>query len=163
MLQERKMSDISTRRALLTLMTSAVAALLAAPAVSQALAITVHKDPNCGCCTGWARHLRSAGFQVTIIESQDVEAVKARLKVPGDLASCHTAEISGYAIEGHVPASAVKRMLAERPQAIGLAVPGMPVGSPGMEGGAPVPYDVVLFGADGRRRFMRFSGIREVS
>jgi hypothetical protein len=122
--------------------------------------ITVHKDPTCGCCTGWVRHLQRAGFTTNVIDTKELDPVKQRLGVPDDLAACHTAEVSGYVVEGHVPASAVKRLLAERPSATGLAVPGMPVGSPGMEGGEPETYDVVLFGPDGRRPYMRFRGDR---
>ena len=108
--------------------------------------ITVHKDPNCGCCSGWVQHLQKAGFPTKGVDTTDLDAVKTRLGVPDDLAACHTAEASGYIIEGHVPAVALKRFLAEKPDATGLAVPGMPIGSPGMEGSAPEPYDVVLFG-----------------
>lgn len=122
--------------------------------------ITVHKDPTCGCCTGWVRHLQRAGFTTNVIDTKELDPVKQRLGVPDDLAACHTAEASNYVVEGHVPASAVKRLLAERPSATGLAVPGMPVGSPGMEGGEPETYDVVLFGPDGRRPYMRFRGDR---
>ena len=88
--------------------------------------------------------------------------MKTRLGVPEDLAACHTAEISGYVIEGHVPAEALRRFLAEKPNAAGLAVPGMPIGSPGMEGGTPEKYDVVLFGANGRRTYMSFVGEQSV-
>ena len=87
--------------------------------------------------------------------------MKTRLGVPDDLAACHTAEVSGYVIEGHVPAIALKRLLAEKPDATGLAVPGMPIGSPGMEGGTAEKYEVVLFGPSGRRSYMRFLGGRE--
>jgi hypothetical protein len=124
-------------------------------------AITVHKDPACGCCSGWVEHLRSAGFAVTTIETTRLNAVKARLGVPADLASCHTAEVAGYVVEGHVPAVALNRLLTELPSAIGLAVPGMPAGSPGMEGDTPEPYEVVLFGRGQRRPYMRFVGDRE--
>jgi hypothetical protein len=124
-------------------------------------AITVHKDPNCGCCAGWVQHLQRSGFVTTVIETKDIDAVKTRLAVPDDLAACHTAEVSGYVIEGHVPASALKRLLGEKPNATGLAVPGMPVGSPGMEGGQPEPYEVILFGPAGRRTYARFLGGRE--
>jgi hypothetical protein len=85
-----------------------------------------------------------------------MRAVKAKLGVPPDLASCHTAEIDGYVVEGHVPASAIKRLISDKPQARGLAVPGMPVGSPGMEGGEPETYDVILFNADTRQTFGRY-------
>jgi hypothetical protein len=118
--------------------------------------ITIHRDPNCGCCSGWVQHLQKAGFPTKVLDTTDLEAVKTRLGVPDDLAACHTAEAWGYIIEGHVPAVALKRLLAEKPDATGLAVPGMPVGSPGMEGGTPEPYEVVLFGPAGRRSFIRF-------
>jgi hypothetical protein len=124
-------------------------------------AITVHKDPNCGCCSGWVQHLQKAGFVTKVLETRDIDAVKTRLGVPEDLAACHTAEVSGYVIEGHVPAAALRRFLTEKPHAAGLAVPGMPIGSPGMEGGSPEPYQVVLFGPEGRRTYARFLGDRE--
>ena len=126
-------------------------------------ALRVSKDPNCGCCSGWVEHVRASGFSVEVVELADLAPLKARLKIPRRLASCHTGEIADYAIEGHVPASAIKRLLAERPKAIGLAVPGMPVGSPGMEvAGAPnEAYDVMIFGAFGQRVFGRYSGAKE--
>jgi hypothetical protein len=122
--------------------------------------ITVHRDPNCGCCLGWVQHLQRAGFRTKVLETKDVDAVKTRLGVPDDLAACHTAEVAGYVVEGHVPAAALKRFLAEKPNATGLAVPGMPIGSPGMEGGKPETYEVVLFEPNGRRTYMRFLGDR---
>ena len=122
--------------------------------------ITVHKDPSCGCCSGWVKHLQQAGFAVATIETADLEPVKTRLGVPADLAACHTAQIGGYVIEGHVPAISLRRLLDENPSAAGLAVPGMPIGAPGMEGGRPEPYEVVLFGPAGRRTYMRFVGDR---
>jgi hypothetical protein len=109
------------------------------------------------------RHVKNAGFTVTVEETADLQAVRRRLGVPDDLAACHTAEIAGYVIEGHVPASAIRRLLERRPTAVGLAVPGMPAGSPGMEGGTPQKYDVVLFGASGRETFLQFVGIRIAS
>lgn len=122
--------------------------------------VTVHKDPSCGCCGAWVDHLRNAGFPVTVIETADMRPVKERLGVPARLASCHTAEVDGYVIEGHVPAQAVQRLLAERPAGRGLSVPGMPIGSPGMEvpGVADDEYDVVLFDADAATRFSRWRG-----
>jgi hypothetical protein len=120
--------------------------------------ITVHRDPDCGCCLGWVQHLQKAGFRTKVLETKDVDAVKKRLGVPDDLAACHTAEIAGYVVEGHVPAMALKRFLVEKPNATGLAVPGMPIGSPGMEGGRPEKYDVVLFGPNGQRTYMSFVG-----
>jgi hypothetical protein len=140
----------------------AASAVAAAPArlLGQAAppAIKVSKDPNCGCCNGWIAHLRRAGFTVTAQDTIELPAVKKRLGVPDRLSSCHTAEIGGYVIEGHVPADAIHRLLKEAPRAAGLAVPGMPVGSPGMEGGTPEVYEVVLFGADGERVFARYRG-----
>jgi hypothetical protein len=126
--------------------------------------MVVTKDPSCGCCTAWAEHVRAAGFPVEIVESTSVNRLKARLGVPQDLAGCHTAEVGGYVVEGHVPAAAIRRLLEERPAALGLAVPGMPVGSPGMEveGSPPDTYEVVLFGPSGRRRFARYRGAEEV-
>ena len=150
-----------TRRSALWL----VGAALIVPqssAFAQTSNILVHKDPNCGCCTGWVQHLKAAGFAVTVEESTNLQIVRKRLRVPVDLAACHTAEIDGYVLEGHVPAVAVRRLLEKRPTAIGLAVPGMPAGSPGMEGGVPQPYDVVLFGTSGRQTFMHFVGAENV-
>ena len=97
-----------------------------------------------------------------MLDTRDIDAVKKRLGVPDDLAACHTAEVAGYIIEGHVPAAALKRFLAEKPDAKGLAVPGMPIGAPGMEGGKPEKYDVILFGAKGQRTFMSFVGEQSV-
>jgi hypothetical protein len=147
-----------SRRAALILMAGAAALPAAATRAAEQPSITVHKDPNCGCCSGWVQHLQKAGFTVQAVDTAELDAVKTRLGVPGDLAACHTAQVAGYIVEGHVPAAALKRLLAEKPNAAGLAVPGMPVGSPGMEGGTPEPYDVILFGPAGRRTYMRFLG-----
>ena len=149
-----------TRRTALSLMAGTVVLPLASSWAAEDQTITVHKDPNCGCCTGWVRHLQKAGFTVETIETAALDAVKTRLGVPADLAACHTAQVAEYVVEGHVPAVALKRLLSEKPNAAGLAVPGMPVGSPGMEGGTPQPYEVVLFGPTGRRTYMRFLGDR---
>ena len=126
--------------------------------------IVVSKDPSCGCCSGWVEHMRSAGFVTQVREISDLEPLKRRLGVPAALASCHTAEVDGFVIEGHVPAPAVRRLLAERPSATGLAVPGMPVGSPGMEvpGSPDETYEVVLFGPSGQRVFARYRGTQEI-
>ena len=97
-----------------------------------------------------------------MIETANVDAVKARLGVPDKLASCHTAEISGYAIEGHVPAPAIIQLLAEKPMAKGLAVPGMPVGSPGMDGWSREIYEVILFGDEGQKTYARYRGAQEI-
>lgn len=126
--------------------------------------IVVNKDPSCGCCSSWVRHLGSAGFDTRVHELNDLEPLKRRLGIPAALESCHTAEIDGFVIEGHVPASAIRRLLTERPAAIGLAVPGMPIGSPGMEipGTPDETYEVVLFGPAGQRVFAHYRGIREI-
>lgn len=142
-----------------------LAVALIAPTVSdaaQSTIIRVHKDPSCGCCSGWVRHLESAGFSVAVQEERNLQSIRKRLGIPADLTACHTAEADGYVIEGHVPAAAIQRLLKERPVAIGVAVPGMPVGSPGMEGGTPERYAVVLFGRGGRRAYMEFEGVRPV-
>ncbi len=125
--------------------------------------MVVSKDPSCGCCGGWIAYLRAAGFSVEVVETTNVERTKARLGVPGDLASCHTAEIGGYVVEGHVPETTIRRLLAEKPAAIGISVPDMPPSAPGMDvAGASDIYDVILFGAFGRRRYARFQGRREL-
>lgn len=111
---------------------------------------TMYKDPNCGCCSKWAEHMREAGFTVKEMPSREMARIKAQLGVPEALGSCHTAQVGKYVIEGHVPAADVKRLLAEQPAgARGLSAPGMPMGSPGMEGGIPDRYDVVQFNGDG--------------
>ncbi len=122
--------------------------------------ITVWMSPTCGCCGGWVEHLKRNGFVATVIQTPNVMAVKTKHGVPPELASCHTAIIAGYIIEGHVPAHAISRLLAEKPDGRGLAVPGMPIGSPGMEGGRPEAYDVMLFGTGTPNRFARYIGER---
>src|ERR1700730_11106958 len=139
-----------------------IAASLFGSAANAADTVRVHKDPNCSCCSGWVRYRETEGFVATLDETTDLEGISKRLGVPSDLAACHTAEVGGYVVEGHVPAAAVRLLLEKRPTAIGLAVPGMPAGSPGMEGGAPRRYDVVLFGATGRQSFMHFVGTENV-
>ena len=126
--------------------------------------MTVTRDPNCGCCGNWVTHVKAAGFAVEVVEVPDVAPLKARLGVPDPLASCHTAEIGGYVVEGHVPAEAIKRLLTERPKATGLAVAGMPVGSPGMEvaGQQPDTYDVIIFSAGRQNVFARYRGLQQV-
>ncbi len=112
--------------------------------------IEVYKEATCGCCAKWVDHLRRNGFATTIKNVDDMDPVKARFGVPRQAESCHTAVVGGYVIEGHVPASDIKRLLAERPAVKGLAVPGMPIGSPGMEGVGAKPYNVFSFDAQGR-------------
>lgn len=129
---------------------SAGVAFMGIPAATAADDITVYKDPNCGCCEQWITHMTAAGFMVTVHDTADLGRIKAEFGVPEDLQACHTGIVSGYVVEGHVPADDVTRLLAERPKARGVAVPGMPMGSPGMEQGSErEPYDVVLFQADG--------------
>ena len=156
---------VGSRRAFLVGAAVAVASFPAtAESQPSSAVMVVTKDPSCGCCSGWVEHVRSAGFQVEVIESSDLAPLKARLGVPARLAACHTAQIEGYVLEGHVPALAIKRLLTDRPAAIGLAVPGMPVGSPGMEisGAADERYEVILFGPAGQRVFAQFEGHREL-
>ena len=157
------MSAYLTRRTILLGLSASVGLALPPGASAQELPkMAVAKDPNCGCCSGWVDHIRAAGFTVEVVETSEMNRVKARLGVPPDLASCHTAEIAGYVLEGHVPADAVKRLLQEKPRAKGLAVPGMPIGSPGMEveGAEAETYEVVLFGPSARSTFARFQGPR---
>ena len=128
--------------------------------VSAPPQMTIYKDPYCGCCDGWAEHMKAAGFNVTVKVEEAMDAVKAKHGVGANLASCHTAVVEGYVIEGHVPAGAVKRLLAERPQATGLTAPGMPMGSPGMEmpGSKADTYEVLLFKGQMTKPFARYEG-----
>lgn len=107
--------------------------------------ITVYRDPNCGCCTKWIEHLIKHGFRVTDKKSNEMSEIKRGLGVPEKTESCHTGVVNGYVIEGHVPASDIKRLLKEKPKVAGLAVPGMPMGSPGMEGPRTDRYEVLSF------------------
>jgi hypothetical protein len=115
------------------------------------------KMRGCSCCAGWAKHFEAAGFATKIQEVDDVGTVRADLGVPADLGGCHTSRVEGYIIEGHVPVAAVERLLADRPAILGLAVPGMPLGSPGMEieGEPAEPFEVFAFSADGSRYVFR--------
>lgn len=131
---------------LLTLLTLSV--LTNVPA-SAADAVDVYKSPNCGCCGAWVEHLRQAGFAVRTHDVNDVPAARQRLGMPERLGSCHTAKVAGYVVEGHVPAADIQRLLKEKPPALGLAVPSMPPGSPGMESPKPVPYNTLLVQTDG--------------
>ena len=108
--------------------------------------VTVHKSPYCGCCEKWIEHMQAAGFEVEVVNTEDMTPVKQRVGIPPGKGSCHTAEVGGYFVEGHVPAEDVKRLLAEKPAARGIVVPGMPVGSPGMESpdGRVQAYEVQL-------------------
>jgi len=123
-------------------------------AASRSLPVVeMTRHPQCGCCTKWADHLREAGFEVKITETRKMWGVKRMAGIPKDLDSCHTATVGGYVVEGHVTAGDIKRLLAERPDVKGIAVPGMPIGSPGMEvGDRDEPYDVLSFDADGNTK-----------
>lgn len=128
--------------------------LMADGATADPATIQVYKTPTCGCCTKWIDHLREAGFDVEATDLADLTEFKASNGVPRTMTSCHTATVEGYVIEGHVPASDITRLLAERPKIAGLTVPGMPMGSPGMEHSDPSrheAYDVLAFGGEAER------------
>ena len=134
----------------------AVAATMAlTPATGFAAVPTVilHKDPTCGCCLSWGDAFSSVGFSVRTVEEPDMDLVKERLNVPPSVRACHTAQVEGYFLEGHVPIDAVRRLLDERPPLAGLAVAGMPMGSLGM-GGSPEPYDVIAIPRDGGEMYV---------
>ena len=143
------MASISRRTALLHL--TASAAVLSTPTVwattPAGIPVEVWKDPNCGCCQDWIDHMQANGFVVTSHNSGN-NAVRAKLGLPVELGSCHTALVGGYVVEGHVPAADVHKLLKAQPKALGITVPGMPIGSPGMDGavyaGRKDPYDVLL-------------------
>ena len=120
----------------------------------QPTIVKVYKSPGWGCCGGWTKHLEDDGLIIKAEDTKKISEIKARYKIPGHLQSCHTAIVDGYVIEGHVPSKEVIRMLKERPDFIGLSVPGMPIGSPGMEmpNGASEPYDVISFDKFGRTK-----------
>jgi hypothetical protein len=142
-----------TRRAFAALpLLMAASPVLAAPAVPRAL--KVYKTPTCGCCSGWVTHMRRAGFQPEVINQDDISGHWRRRGVPDELASCHLAEIGGYITIGHVPPADVAKLLKERPKAIGISVPGMPMGSPGMEraDGQREAYDTLLLLRGGKTR-----------
>ncbi len=125
---------------------------LGAPLLASAAApiVEVYKSAYCGCCTAWVEHLKTNGFTVKVQDVANPSDYREKFGMPQELGSCHTGMVQGYAIEGHVPAAEIKRLLAERPNAKGLAVPAMPMGSPGMEGSRKDPYDVMLVQANGR-------------
>ena len=128
-------------------------ATAAAPTVApKKPTITVYKDPSCGCCKNWIEHLIKHGYRVDAKDSPDMAEIKNTLGVPADLKSCHTAVVDGYLIEGHVPAADIDRLLATKPKVKGLAVPGMPMGSPGMEGPTKQHYQVLAFDRTGKAK-----------
>lgn len=151
-----------TRRSFLAMLGSTAIAGSAPSGAATLPLVTIHKDPSCGCCSAWARYLEQAGFPVKVLETGQMRAIKQQLHVPADLQSCHTAEMAGYVIEGHVPVAAIRRLLDEKPAAIGLAAPGMPQGSPGMTG-TPEIFEVIAFAAGERRSFGRFRGDHRLS
>jgi hypothetical protein len=120
-----------------------------APGGEFSRVIQVYKTPTCGCCTAWVDRMKEAGFEVETLDLNDLTGVKMEHGVPRNLASCHTSRVGGYLVEGHVPADAIERLLRERPEIHGIAVPGMPVGSPGMEGPYREAYNIVAIGLDG--------------
>ena len=133
----------------LALLTFLGIALLSKGALADDPTIAVYKTPTCGCCTKWVSHLQDNGFEVKTTDLSDLRMVKSMSGIKPELASCHTAKVDGYVIEGHVPADDIKRLLAERPEAKGLTVPGMPLGSPGMETPQSQRYQVLLLDQDG--------------
>jgi hypothetical protein len=143
--------DLMTRRQLLGAL-ALFAATGMRPSAQKGPAVQVYKDPTCGCCSLWVEHLRKAGFSATVTDVADMAAIKAKHGVPSQARSCHTAVVDGYTIEGHVPAVDVQRLLKERPRVVAIGVPGMPIGSPGMEVASvkPQPYDVLAFDKAGQ-------------
>lgn len=122
----------------------------AAKGAEQLPTVEVYKSAQCGCCKTWAEHLEKNGFKVVLHDVNDIPAARKKLGMPSQYGSCHTAKAGQYLVEGHVPAADIKRLFKERPKAIGLAVPSMPPGSPGMESDDPVPYETLLIGKDGK-------------
>ena len=138
------------RRHFLSLAAASAAIPFLARAQAQAPVIEVWRSPACGCCAAWIKHLQEAGFVTRVNMVDDTSQARKAAGIPDRLGSCHTGKVAGYAIEGHVPAADIRKLLATKPQAVGLAVPGMPMGSPGMEqGGMKQPYEVLLVKADG--------------
>ena len=126
------------------------AGLLTLSTAAHAATMTVHKSAACGCCAKWVEHVEKHGFTVKVVNVDDIMAVKTKAGIPNKLASCHTTMVGGYVVEGHVPAADIKKLLAQKPKAIGIAVAGMPMGSPGMEhGGHRQPYQTMLLKVDG--------------
>jgi hypothetical protein len=146
--------NIHARNALRPLRSVLAASLLGlatlAPAFATGDQVVMYKDPNCGCCGKWAEHMREHGFKVKEVATREMGVVKREAGVPQALGSCHTAKVGGYVVEGHVPAADVRRMLADKPAIAGLSAPGMPLGSPGMEGPYPADrYEVLSFDREG--------------
>ncbi|OBX19005.1 metal-binding protein [Erythrobacter sp. QSSC1-22B] len=154
-------SDSAFRRIRTASTTFAIVLLTACTSAAQGSPYVMFRDPQCGCCEEWAKHVNAGlSHEVAVREDRPMTEVKTELGVPDDLSSCHTMEVAGYVIEGHVPAREIARLLDERPQGIaGLAVAGMPLGSPGMEAGGRVqPYQVIAFGPAGRSVYASYPG-----
>ncbi len=151
-MREMNSTSRSTRRVFLLGVLALGAASMPALAATQAIAMRVWKDPNCGCCKDWIAHMEQSGFSASVADEGN-NAARARLGVAQKFASCHTALVQGYVIEGHVPVADIQRLLKEKPKALGLAVPGMPICSPGMDGpaygGRQDAYQVLLIQKDG--------------
>src|SRR5215468_8014766 len=144
---------LSRRSFLLSAAATVVAARRPLFAETPPSVLTVYKDPNCGCCVKWIEHMSKSGFVVSVKDVSNMDEIKQTMRVPAELQSCHTAIVDKYVIEGHVPGDVVKKFLAEKPAALGLAVGGMPMGSPGMEGGGRVDhYNVMVFDRTGKSR-----------
>lgn len=127
-------------------------ALAAQPATAATQpVVTMYKNPACGCCGIWSKYMQARGYKVKVLTRDDMEPIKLRAGVPDDLVTCHTAFIEDYVVEGHVPLPAIRKMLTERPNILGIAVPGMPAGSPGMPSIEKEPFDVFAFDADGNQ------------
>ena len=137
------------RRNALATIAGLVLGAISSPSQSPGPLVTVFKRPTCTCCNKWVEHLKANGFEVKVQEVNDTSPYEQQYRVPRTMTSCHTAVVDGYTIEGHVPAAEIKRLLNERPKAVGLSVPGMPVGSPGMEGARVDAYSVLLFDEGG--------------
>ena len=137
------------RRNILAAIACLILIAISSPSQQPGPLVTVFKNPTCACCGKWVEHLKANGFAVKVQEVNDTAAYERQYHVPRSLVSCHTAVVNGYTIEGHVPAAEIKRLLNERPKAVGLAVPGMPVGSPGMEAARSEAYSVMLFDESG--------------
>jgi len=131
-------------------LTSAAARTSPREAAAKKPTITVYKDAGCGCCKKWIEHLIKNGYRVDAKDAPDMAEIKRTLGVPDGITACHTAVVNGYLIEGHVPAADIDRLLAQKPRIAGLAVPGMPTGSPGMDGGAAQRYRVLTFDKNGK-------------
>ena len=153
-------TEFSSRRVFLASVVSVASAAVATRLLGQSVGqpaattrelrdIVVYKDPNCGCCSEWVKHMKAAGFTVKVQDTKEMDTVKRSFGVPKALESCHTGRIGKYTIEGHVPADLIARLVKDQPKGVGLAVPGMPMGSPGMEGSRKDAYQVLLFDTGG--------------